>query len=349
MKNYSANSLAIWVGLILSGVLVSLLVILKFVVGHDIPWLFLLLIVPIFFFVSFVILRNILYNFIYKRIRLIYKSITNVKSDDKSKREKFNLYTDWLKQVDEDVMEWAENSRKEIQEWKHMVEYRKEFLGNVSHELKTPVFNIQGYTLTLLEGGLEDDRINRKFLSKIDSNINRMISIVNDLEAISKLEHGELKLEMVPIDPVEVVKEIIENLEDRASQKGIKMDVTTHYERNLKVKADLERIRQVFTNLILNGVNYGSPNGILKVELFDMDENLLIEVTDDGIGISEEDIPRIFERFYRVDKSRSTKSGGTGLGLSIVKHIIEAHNQTINVRSTIGIGTTIGFTLKKIK
>jgi len=230
-----------------------------------------------------------------------------------------------------------------------MAQYRKEFVGNVSHELKTPIFNIQGYTLTLLEGGLEDKRINTRYLSKIEKNINRMISIVTDLEAISKLEHGELTLRLSEFEPVELAKDIIDSLEDRAKEKSISMHLVTNYEKKVLVVADLEFIRQVFTNLILNSINYGKENGYVKVEFFDMDENLLIEVSDNGIGISEEDVPRVFERFFRVDKSRSTRSGGTGLGLAIVKHIIEAHKQTINVRSQIGIGTTLAFTLKKFK
>jgi len=347
MQNYSANTLALRVSLILALVLISLVVILKYSFGLSIEWTFIAIASPCFFIISFFILRNILYNFIYRRIRLIYKSISNVKEDNKTKQERFNMHTDMLQQVDHDVMAWAEKSKKEIEQWKHMVQYRKEFVGNVSHELKTPIFNIQGYTLTLLEGGLEDKRINTRYLSKIEKNINRMISIVRDLEAISKLEHGELSLRINTFNPVYLAQEIIENLEERAKKKAITMEIVSHYEKSHSVEADPEYIRQVLTNLILNSINYGKENGHTIIEFFDMDDNLLIEVTDNGIGIAEENIPRVFERFYRVDKSRSTQSGGTGLGLAIVKHIIEAHKQTINVRSRIGIGTTIAFTLKK--
>jgi two-component system, OmpR family, phosphate regulon sensor histidine kinase PhoR len=349
MQNFSANSLAFRVSAILSFLLFAIILLLKFSSGLVIEWYIILFMMIIFILVSFFILRNILYHFIYRRIKLIYKSISSVKEDKDVVGERFNMQSDLLKQVDKDVMLWAEKNRKEIEQWKHMAQYRKEFVGNVSHELKTPIFNIQGYTLTLLEGGLEDKRINTRYLSKIEKNINRMISIVTDLEAISKLEHGELTLRLSEFEPVELAKDIIDSLEDRAKEKSISMHLVTNYEKKILVVADLEFIRQVFTNLILNSINYGKENGYVKVEFFDMDENLLIEVSDNGIGISEEDVPRVFERFFRVDKSRSTRSGGTGLGLAIVKHIIEAHKQTINVRSQIGIGTTLAFTLKKFK
>jgi len=347
MQNYSANTLAFRVSLILALVLIGLVVLLKYSVELSFEWTFIAIATPCFFIISFFILRNILYNFIYRRIRLIYKSISNVKEDDKTKQERFNMHTDMLQQVDHDVMTWAEKNKKEIEQWKHMVQYRKEFVGNVSHELKTPIFNIQGYTLTLLEGGLEDKRINTRYLSQIEKNINRMISIVRDLEAISKLEHGALSLRMITFNPIDLTQEVIENLEERANKKSITMVIIPHYEKSHLVEADPEYIRQVLTNLIFNSINYGKENGHTKIEFFDMDDNLLIEVTDSGIGIDEADISRVFERFYRVDKSRSTQSGGTGLGLAIVKHIIEAHEQTINVRSRIGIGTTLAFTLKK--
>lgn len=349
MQNNSATSLAIRASVILSFLLALLLLTLKVFLGYSMPWIIIIIVTPVFALLSFILLRYILFYFIYRRIRLIYKAIHTVKEDSKSKKEKFNINTDLLKQVDDDVTQWAEKNRKEIEQWKHMAQYRKEFVGNVSHELKTPIFNIQGYTLTLLDGGIDDDTINKKYLKKLEKNINRIISIVNDLETISRLEHGELKLRYETFNPRELIEDVFENLEDKAAKKGISLELYRHYEKQRKISADPEFLRQVFANLVINAINYGKDNGFVKVELFDMDENMLVEVTDNGIGIAEKDIPRIFERFYRVDKSRSTKSGGTGLGLSIVKHIIEAHNQTLNVRSTPGVGTTIAFTLKKAK
>lgn len=349
MQNNSATSLAIRASVILSFLLALLLLTLKVFLGYSMPWIIIIIVTPVFALLSFILLRYILFYFIYRRIRLIYKAIHTVKEDSKSKKEKFNINTDLLKQVDDDVTQWAEKNRKEIEQWKHMAQYRKEFVGNVSHELKTPIFNIQGYTLTLLDGGIDDDTINKKYLKKLEKNINRIISIVTDLETISRLEHGELKLRYETFNPRELIEDVFENLEDKAAKKGISLELYRHYEKQRKISADPEFLRQVFANLVINAINYGKDNGFVKVELFDMDENMLVEVTDNGIGIAEKDIPRIFERFYRVDKSRSTKSGGTGLGLSIVKHIIEAHNQTLNVRSTPGVGTTIAFTLKKAK
>ena len=249
--------------------------------------------------------------------------------------------------MNQQVVKWAEDKKEEIEELKKLEEYRREFLGNVSHELKTPIFNIQGYVLTLLDGGLDDPEINREYLLRTEKSINRMINIVEDLESISKLESGELKLMPERFDIILLVKEVFEFLERVAKKNQIKLAFDKNYDKPAIVNADKEKIRQVLINLVDNSLKYGNKGGLSKVSLFDMDENILIEVTDDGIGVTQHDIPRLFERFYRTDKGRSREQGGTGLGLSIVKHIIEAHRQTINVRSTIGIGTTFAFTLKK--
>lgn len=345
MRTSSANSLSLRISVILSIGVIAILLIFS-LAGFDIGFVQSSFIVLGFFGFSFFVLQQILYKFIHQKIQLLYRSISQVKGENKN--ETFDKNTDMLKKVDEDVMLWAEKSKKEIQEWKLMAQYRKEFVGNVSHELKTPIFNIQGYTLTLLEGGLEDDRINIKYLGKIEKNINRMISIVNDLGAISKLEHGQLDLRYTDFNIVDMINEVKESLEDRAADKTISFQMADYDDTSMtEVYADPEFIQQVISNLMLNSVNYGKHNGFVKVELFDMDDKVLIEISDNGIGIAEEDIARVFERFYRVDKSRSTKLGGTGLGLAIVKHIIEAHNQTLNIRSKIGIGTTMGFTLPK--
>ncbi|MBU0764967.1 MAG: sensor histidine kinase, partial [Bacteroidetes bacterium] len=192
----------------------------------------------------------------------------------------------------------------------------------------------------------EDPAINRKYLEKAEHAIERMISIVNDLETISRLEHGRLTLQKTSFDIVSLTRNVFDVLEEKAGNKSIRMFFKEGSEKPVFVYADQERIRQVLVNLVVNSINYGQENGYVRLAFYDMDEHILVEVKDDGIGIGEEHIGRIFERFYRVDKGRSMKSGGTGLGLSIVKHIIEAHNQTINVRSDPGKGTTITFTLK---
>ncbi|MDD2635096.1 MAG: ATP-binding protein [Bacteroidales bacterium] len=298
--------------------------------------------------ISFFVMRRLLFSFIYERIKLIYKTIHTGKSDKNiSYNNKLNYNTDLIKNVETDVANWAEEQKEKIKKMRDMNNYRKEFVGNVSHELKTPVFNIQGYTLTLLEGGLEDKNINRKYLQKIEKNIDRMISIITDLDAITKLESGELILRLQNFDPIELSKDIIETLEEISNTKNIEIKITKHYEKSFLVNADKEFIRQVISNLLINAIHYNKENGFVNIDFFEIDNNILIEITDNGIGISPNDLPRVFERFYRVDKSRSLNSGGSGLGLAIVKHIIEAHKQTINISSTPKVGTTVTFTLKK--
>jgi two-component system phosphate regulon sensor histidine kinase PhoR len=296
---------------------------------------------------SYLILRYTLIRFIYERIRLIYKTILNLKAVHEEGK-KAGLDSNTLESVNRQVLEWGEKQKKEIDKLKELARYRREFLGNVSHELKTPIFNIQGYVLTLLDGGLDDPNINKEYLLKTEKSIERMIAIIEDLEAISKLESGELKLEFKRFDIVELSREIVEFLEIKAKKKKVKIHFAKNYDRPIYVSADKKSIRQVMVNLIDNSIKYSLEiEGETKISFFDMDENILVEVTDNGIGIEQKDIPRLFERFYRTDQGRSREQGGSGLGLAIVKHMIEAHKQVINVRSTVGIGTTFAFTLKK--
>jgi len=299
------------------------------------------------FFFAFILFRYTLEKFIYEKIRLIYKTIHNLKSSAKEEEAK-GTEQDIIENVNRQVLEWGQVQQEEINKLKEMAKYRREFLGNISHELKTPIFNIQGYVLTLLDGGLEDQQINHDYLLRTEKSINRMIAIIEDLEEISKLESGELKLHLESFDILELTKEIIDFLEVKARKKGIRVYIEKNYDKSTLVVADKKGIRHVLINLLENSIKYGSAeDGKTKVSFFDMDENVLIEVADNGIGIDEENLPRLFERFYRTDKGRSREQGGTGLGLAIVKHIIKAHNQVINVRSKVGVGTTFAFTLKK--
>ena len=231
---------------------------------------------------------------------------------------------------------------------KKMEVYRREFLGNVSHELKTPLFNLQGFILTLMDGGIHDPHVNVDFLQKSQKNIERMITIVEDLEVISRLETGEATPMLSNFSITALAREVMEFLEPTASENQIKLLFAAEYNDNMMVRADKEKIRTVLTNLMLNSIKYGKDGGRTKVSFYDMDENYLIEISDNGVGIEEQHISRLFERFYRVDKHRSRAQGGSGLGLAIVKHIIEAHDQTINVRSAPGVGSTFSFTLKKV-
>jgi len=298
------------------------------------------------FFISFFIYRFILERFIYNRIRLIYKTIHTLKAP-KGSRIELDLNKDIISEMREEVAAWEKEHRSELEELKKLENYRREFIGNVSHELKTPLFNIQGYILTLIDGAMNDPVINKEYLLRTEKNIERMIAVVEDLEVISRLETGEFELDTSVIDIVALAKDVMDLLEIKSKKKGIRLFFREEYSKPVFVKADKERIRQVLINLVDNSIKYGNENGKTKVSFFDMDENILVEITDDGIGIEPKDLPRIFERFFRVDKSRSRDQGGSGLGLAIVKHILEAHQQTIHVRSTPGVGTTFAFTLKK--
>ena len=279
-------------------------------------------------------------KYIQKRIEILYRTIQNQKLDITNS---FDLETS-----EEDVKKWLSERSAEIEHLKDTEQFRRDFLGNVSHELKTPIFNIQGYVLTLLEGALEDKEINRKYLLRTEKSVERMISIVEDLESISHLETNVEKIKFEQFDVVATCSAVLDALEDKAKQNAISIIFDKEYAPIL-VQADEQKISQVLTNLLVNSIKYGNQNGITKVRFFDMNDVVLVEVSDDGIGIKEPHLARLCERFYRVDDSRSREKGGTGLGLSIVKHIIESHQQTLNIRSTFGEGSTFSFTLKKAK
>ena len=278
-------------------------------------------------------------QYVHERVKVIYKTLTRQRgvSDD--------VESD-LDKVDEDVDQMINERQREIEELKSMESFRREFLGNVSHELKTPIFNIQGYIHTLIDGAIRDENVNMQYLQRSSKSVDRMINIVEDLEMISKIESNQLELEFTRWDIVEYIQELFDILEMKAKKRSVSLSINNQSTNNF-VEADRDKISQVLINLIENSIKYGNEGGHTKVRLFEMGENLLIEIADDGAGIPAEHLPRLFERFYRVDKSRSRSAGGTGLGLSIVKHIIEAHRQTINVRSTENVGTTFSFTLKK--
>ena len=249
--------------------------------------------------------------------------------------------------IREIIRKTNEKSRIELDKLNQLEQYRKEYIGNVSHELKTPIFNIQGYIASLLEGGLNDKKVNRYFLEKADKNVDRMINIVMDLQTISRFEAGELVLEKEPFEIGELIRDVIETEQENAEKSNISFRL---FEGNkISVYADKFRIRQVITNLLVNSIRYAKPEGgETTVRIYELENSVSIEITDNGIGIDKKHLPRIFERFYRVDSSRSREKGGSGLGLAIVKHIIEAHGEHIDVMSTPGVGTIFRFSLKKI-
>ncbi len=296
---------------------------------------------------SYALIQFTLERFIYRKIKLIYKFIYQTKA---TKREetyyKHILPQKSIDDVREDVENWATQKKEEIETLKNNVAYRKEFLQNLAHEFKTPIFAIQGYVDTLLEGALDNPAVNKKFLENTARNVDRMVSLVSDLDEITKLESGEQPLNKIPFIIQDLIKEIYETLSIKTSLRNIKCSIKKGCEQPVTVYADKEKIKQVITNLVSNSTKYGKENGHIVASIYNTDgKHVLVEISDDGIGISEEHLPRIFERFYRTDRGRSRDAGGTGIGLAICKHIIEAHGQPIHARSKPDIGTTIGFTL----
>ena len=286
--------------------------------------------------------------FIFRRIKLIYKLIHSTKLPADLKDKSVDMSGDVIGEVEKDVNAWLTRQSREVEEANKQSSYRREFIGNVSHELKTPIFNIQGFIHTLLDGGLYDNDINLQYLRRAAKNIERLQAIVEDLEAISKLEAGHMVLDLVEFDIHLLSDEVFADLEMRAKERNIRLAYKEGAGQHFMVRADKDSIRQVLMNLIHNSIKYGKEGGVTKVSFYDMETYILVEVSDNGIGITPEHLKHVFERFYRVDKSRSRDIGGTGLGLSIVKHILEAHKQKVTVRSTPGQGTTFGFTLEKL-
>jgi len=347
MKNSTPQKIAYNTAMILALIILVITSALNFLINKNTNWFFVIINGLIVFTFGYFLFMNAIKVFIYKKIKRIYKSIYHLRSPESSSEKNIDLNTDIISEVHQEVIDLAEHKKEEIEELQQTAKYRREFIGNISHELKTPLFNIQGYIHTLLDGGIHDPKINKEYLYKAAKSIDRLSAIVTDLEAISKLESGDMKPEMEKFDIYKLILEIFESLEMMAETNDVKLHVKEGYNKPTFVWADSHYIRQVLVNLITNGIKYGKENGVVNISFHDMDEKLLTEVSDDGIGIIEKDLPRLFERFYSVDKSRTREKGGTGLGLSIVKHIIEAHGQSINVKSSFGKGSTFGFTLQK--
>lgn len=293
----------------------------------------------------YVVFYFLLKKFIQHRLSLLYRSIQTKLGNSSQKNVEESLDS-MIEIAERDVQSWQQKQDHEISKLKEQETFRREFLGNLAHELKTPVFSIQGYILTLLEGGLEDDTINKTFLERASKSTDRIVSILEDLDQITKLEIHALKMKFEDFDIVEMASESIASMELRAKDKKIKLSIQNKIE-DLYVHADKKRIAQVLTNLLSNSISYGKENGETTISIIDIDELVTIEISDNGIGIDQEHLPRLFERFYRVEKSRNRHEGGTGLGLAIVKHIIDSHNQKISVKSSIDIGSQFTFSLDK--
>ncbi|MDO9001238.1 MAG: ATP-binding protein [Bacteroidota bacterium] len=310
----------------------------------DIP--FLLLSTFICFITGFLTLYYFYYVFVTKKINVLSEKIRK-KFLNKEIPQKLDQLeeVDGLAQLEEKVDFLIESRELELKHFENLDSYRKEYLGNVSHELKTPVFNIQGYVDTLINGGLEDDTINLDYLKRAEKSIDRLINIIDDLETLTQLESGELQLDTDNFDIAHLIKDIYAALELNAAKRNIKLELAKKYDKPIYVKADKFRIRQVLVNLITNSIKYGKENGTTEISLNYLNNDLIIEIKDNGMGIEASHLPRLFERFYRIDKGRSREQGGTGLGLAIVKHIIEAHQKSIKVESEVGKGTLFTFSL----
>ncbi len=346
MKTYSAKRMSLYITVLL---LLSNFGFFLIQMKKDFSTVFSVLFVTLFCAASYFLVLSILNRYINEKIKPIYKTIRKAPTSGKKGKLLEKISTTHISDVQKEVEEWAKDQTEEITRLKDLERYRKEFVGNVSHELKTPIFNIQGYVLTLLEGGIDDPKINKLYLQRTEKSIDRMISIVEDLESITKLESGELKLNYVDFDIARLTEDAFELAQMLANERNISLQFSTKPDKPIMIHADKKQIMEVMNNLVGNGIKYGKKRGHVKVGFYDLHETILIEVSDNGIGMDKSDLPRIFERFYRIDKSRSREMGGTGLGLSIVKHIIEAHNQTINVTSVPDKGTTFTFTLEKTK
>lgn len=282
--------------------------------------------------------------FLYNRIKVIYRAIRRRKSETDQKMD-IDMSKDLLAEVTRETESFVADRNLEITQLRQQEQFRREFLGNLAHELKTPVFSVQGYIMTLLEGGLEDANVNIKFLERAAKSVDRITTLLEDLDQITQMEVDKIQLHEVRFDIVKLVNDVFELLDSVAKEKNIRVKLDKYYEP-IFVIADKSKIEQVLINLIKNSIAYGNENGKTEVRFSALDSSVLVEVTDNGPGIEPQELPRLFERFYRIEKSRNRNEGGAGLGLAIVRTILEAHNQTINVRSSVGVGTTFSFTLK---
>ena len=299
----------------------------------------------IIFGLSFLILQLRVRKLFFERIRQIYEDL-EFETDSLIKTSPIDSD---MNSFSRDLEEFVKLKRTEIETLKKEGIYRKEFVGNVAHELKTPLFSVQGYISNLLDGAMDDKELLKKYLKRAEKSVDRLTFIIKDLDLITQLESSTLKLKVTSFDIIKLTEEIIEDLEISASKRNIKIIFNKNYDKQILVEADKNRIEQVITNLVSNSINYGSEKGTTEISFESNVEKIIVKVNDNGEGITEENMPRLFQRFFRVDVSRSRSQGGSGLGLAIVKHIIDAHNENIYVQSTVGVGSEFSFTLKKSK
>ncbi len=317
-----------------------------FYVHGDISYWYLLAFFTICYIFSFFVIQYRVEKFIYRQVKKIYNDVRLL---DMTTFDKKQITTD-MATLTREVERFAEDKKLEIETLKDRENFRKEFMGNVSHELKTPLFTVQAYILTLLDGAMKDKSVRKKYLQRANKGVERLIYIVKDLDMITKLEVGDMTLYKEDFNIIELVQNVFDLLEMKAAKKNITLTFDKEYTDSIMVHADRERMQQVLSNLVENSIKYGKADGTTEVSIESLTEKkVLVRITDNGEGVDAEHLPRLFERFYRVDKSGNRKVGGSGLGLSIVKHLVEAHNEKIYVESQLGIGSEFSFTLEKAK
>lgn len=342
-KNTSPKQLAA-----LNAIIISIVVAILAFVWQPLWYVPLLSFVGVFVF-TFLLFYATLQRFIYRKIKLIYKFIYDTKAT--KKEEFFNkniLQPKTIEEVSEDVVAWAAAKKAKIEALQNNEEYRKEFLTSLAHELRTPIFTVQGYVHTLLGGAIDDPKVNKQFLNNAAKGIERLAQLAEDLNQISNLESGQTLINASDFIIQDLVKDVYAELSMKANEKNLNLEFKRGTEMPITVNADKDKIKQVVVNIVENAIKYCGNDCTITTGCYVVDEgHVYIEISDNGPGISEEHLPRIFERFYRADRNKSREIGGTGLGLSIVKHIIEAHNHTVNVRSKPDVGSSFGFTLDK--
>lgn len=293
---------------------------------------------------SFFIIQYRVEHFIYRRLKKIYEEVSVLDVNDLKKE---TATTD-IDEISKKMKNYVEGKRLEIKNLTERDSFRRDFIGNVAHELKTPLFTVQGYILTLLEGAIDDKDIRIKYLERANKGVDRLTAVIKDLDMIAKLENEGTKLNIISFNIIELVQNVFDLLEMKAKKRNISLLFDKFYEFPIFVKGDIEKIEQVLINLIVNSIKYGKPNGttVVSIENYN-NRKLIFKVTDNGEGIQQKHLSRLFERFYRVDQSRSREQGGSGLGLSIVRHIVEAHDENIFLKSTYGKGSEFSFTIEK--
>jgi two-component system phosphate regulon sensor histidine kinase PhoR len=344
LKLKKTYSYALWSAVYLTLLSVAIAAISYFIISKHLGFITILFSTVTLFLISFFIIQYRAEHFIYRRLKKLYEEVSVLNVNDLKK----NSATTDIEKLSKSMQKYVEGQRLEIKSLTEIDSFRRDFLGNVAHELKTPLFTVQGYILTLLEGAVNDKQIRMKYLDRANKGVERLVAVIKDLDMIAKLENDGLKLNIEVFNILELIQNVFDLFEMKAKKRNISLTFDKIYEFPVFVKGDVEKIEQVLINLVVNSIKYGNPNGTTIVGVEDYsDKNFIIKVIDDGEGIKKEHISRLFERFYRVDQSRSREQGGSGLGLSIVKHIVEAHDENILLKSIYGEGSEFSFTLEK--